>query len=80
MSNKLTRLQELVAQTVSTLEELSAENYKQKNRIRALENNLEKLRGAEEELRQLREWRRDAEVSLRRLAAKIEKEIQKAEE
>ena len=69
------QLEALAAQISLRLKNTEEQNYTLKNRLRVLETQLERLRGVEAETKALRDWKRDTTAVLKRLAAKIEKEI-----
>ena len=48
--------------------------------MRTLEDSVEKLKATESELRTLKEWKRNTQAVLKRLSAKLDKEIAKAQE
>ena len=80
MQEKLKQLELLVSQLLARQKEARAENAALKQRVRILEDGVEKLKTAEGELRTLKEWKKNAQTVLRRLAAKLDKEISKARE
>lgn len=80
MQEKLKQLELLVSKAVSRQKEMAAENAALKARLRALENGAEKWKETETEVRALKEWKKNAQTVLKRLAAKLEKEIAKAKE
>ncbi|MDR0292508.1 MAG: hypothetical protein LBI01_07160 [Elusimicrobium sp.] len=75
MEDKISQLQTLVQQATQKLQSFEAENSTLKNRLRAVENQIERLRGAEGELRALRDWKRETLAQLKKLHARIEKEL-----
>lgn len=80
MQEKLKQLELLISKMVSRQKELQGENAALKVRVRALENGAEKWRGTEAEIRALKEWKKNAQTVLKRVAGKLEKEIAKAKE
>lgn len=80
MQEKLKELELLVSQTLARQKELQGENAALKAKLRTLEDGVEKLKATESELRDLKEWKRNTQTTLRRLAAKLDKEISKAQE
>lgn len=48
--------------------------------VRTLEDSLEKLKNTEAELRELKEWKKNTQTVLKRLSARLDKEITKAKE
>ena len=59
---------------------MQGENGALKARVRTLEDGLEKLKSTEAELRELKEWKKNTQTGLKRLAARLAKEIAKAKE
>ena len=75
MEDKISQLTALVAQATIRLQSLEAENSALKNRLRAVEGQSAKLRGVDEEVRALREWKRDTVARLKKLHTRIEREL-----
>ena len=80
MQEKLKQLELLVTQLLARQKETQGENAALKAKVRTLEENVEKLKSTESELRTLREWKRNTQAVLKRLSAKLDKEIAKAQE
>lgn len=80
MQEKLKQLELLVSKTLTRQKELQGENATLKARLRSLENGVEKWKETEADLRALKEWKKNAQTVLRRLATKLDKEIARAEE
>ncbi len=80
MQEKLKQLELLVSQGMARSKEAEAQNAALRQRIRQLEEASAKLRETESELKTLREWKRNTQTVLKRLAARLDKEIQKAQE
>lgn len=80
MQEKLKRLELLVTQLLARQKETQGENAALKAKVRTLEDNVEKLKTAESELRALKEWKRNTQAVLKRLSAKLDKEIAKAQD
>lgn len=80
MQEKLKQLELLVSQVMARRKEAEAQNAALRQRIRHLEEASAKLRETESELKTLREWKRNTQTVLKRLAARLDKEIQKAQE
>lgn len=80
MQEKLKQLELLVSKAVARQKELAGENSALKARVRALENGAEKWKETEAEVRALKEWKKNAQTVLKRLASRLEKEIAKAKE
>lgn len=80
MQEKLKQLELLISKMVARQKELQGENAALKARVRALENGAEKWKETDGEVRALKEWKKNAQTVLKRLAVKLEKEIAKAQE
>ena len=80
MQEKLKQLELLVSQLLARQKETQGENAALKAKVRTLEENVEKLKSTESELRALKEWKRNTQAVLKRLSAKLDKEIAKAQE
>lgn len=80
MQEKLKQLELLTSQVLARQKELQGENSALKTRVRTLEDGLEKLKSTEAELRELKEWKKNTQTVLKRLAARLDKEIAKAKE
>ncbi len=80
MQEKLKQLELLISQLLARQKEVQAENATLKNRLRIVEDQVEKLKGTDTEVRALKEWKKNAQTVLKRLAVKIDKEITKAKE
>ena len=80
MQEKLKQLEVLVSQLMARQKDVQSENAALKQRLRILEDNLAKLKSTEVEMRSLRDWKKNTQVVLRRLSAKIDKELAKAQE
>lgn len=80
MQEKLKQLELLVSQTLARQKAMQSENMALKQRLRSLEDGVEKLKTAEAEMRALKEWKKNVQNTLRRLVSRIDKEIIKARE
>lgn len=80
MQEKLKQLELLISQLLARQKEVQAQNAALKQRLRNLEESVEKMHGAEAELRALKEWKKNTQNVLRRLAVKVDKELAKARE
>ena len=80
MQEKLKQLELLTSQILARQKELQGENGALRARVRTLEDSLEKLKNTEAELRELKEWKKNTQTVLKRLAARLDKEIAKAKE
>ena len=80
MQEKLKELELLISQVLARQKDVQAQNDALKQRVRTLEDGLEKLKTTEAELRALKEWKKNAQTVLRRVSAKLDKEITRAKE
>lgn len=80
MQEKLKQLELLVSQVLARQKELATENAGLKQRMRVLEENSLKLKEVEASLKEVKEWKKNAQTVLRRLHARLEKEIDKAQQ
>ncbi len=80
MQEKLKQLELLITQTLARQKELAGENATLKNRLRNLEQSNLELKNLQAELRALKEWKKNTQSVLRRLAARVDKELDKAQE
>ena len=78
MQDKLKQLELLISQTLARQKELAGENATLKNRLRVLEEDRLELKAVQQELRELKEWKKNAQSVLRRVSARIDKELEKA--
>lgn len=79
MQEKLKQLELLITQTLSRQKELAGENTSLKNKVRALEEDKQQLKEVQAQLRELKEWKKNTQTVLRRLAARVDKELEKAQ-
>ncbi len=79
MQDKLKQLELLITQTLSRQKELAGENASLKNRLRNLEQDAAQLKELQAQLRTLKEWKKNTQSALRRLAARVDKELEKAQ-
>ena len=80
MQEKLKELELLISQLLARQKDVQAENIALKQRVRTLEDGVEKLKSTESELRALKEWKKNAQTVLRRVSARLDKEIARAKE
>lgn len=80
MQEKLKQLELLITQTLARQKELAGENATLKNRLRSLEQGNLELKTVQAQLRELKEWKKNTQTVLRRLAARVDKELEKAQE
>lgn len=80
MPDKIEELERLVSQVLAKQKALETKNKTLVNRVRFLEDTAERLKQTETEIKNLREWKKNAQSALRRLASKIDKEIEKSKQ
>ncbi len=80
MQEKLKQLELLITQTLARQKELAGENATLKNRLRSLEQGNLELKNVQAQLRELKEWKKNTQTVLRRLATRVDKELEKAKE
>ena len=80
MQEKLKELELLASQLLARQKDAQAQNAALKQRLRILEDGVEKLKKTESELRSLKEWKKNTQTVLRRLAARVDKELEKAKQ
>lgn len=78
MQEKLKQLELLVSQVAARQQQTQAQNTALHQKVRQLEDSLDKLRMVETEVKTLREWKRTTQQTLKRLLVKVDKEIQKS--
>ncbi len=78
MQDKLKQLELLITQTLARQKELTSENATLKNRLRVLEEDRLELKEVQQELRELKEWKKNAQSVLRKVTTRIDKELEKA--
>ena len=78
MQDKLKQLELLITQTLARQKELTSENTTLKNRLRILEEDRLQLKELQHELRELKEWKKNAQSVLRKVSTRIDKELEKA--
>ena len=80
MQEKLKQLELLISQAIARQKELATENAALKQRMRVLEENSLKLKEVENSLKEVKEWKKNAQTVLRRLHGRLEKELEKVRE
>ena len=80
MQEKLKQLELLITQTLARQKELAGENAALKNRLRNLETDSLQLKALQSQLKDLKEWKKNTQSVLRKLAARVDKELEKAQE
>lgn len=79
MQEKLKQLELLTSQLLARQQELAGENAALKNKLRTLEEDKLQLRTLQMQLRELKEWKKNTQAVLRKLAARVDKELEKAQ-
>lgn len=79
MQDKIKQLELLISQTITRQKELAGENLALKNKVRQLENDKQELKELQAQLRNLKEWKKSTQTVLRRLLARVDKELEKAQ-
>ena len=80
MQEKLKQLELLTAQLLTRQKELAGENERLKQRVRLLEESALKLKTVEQKLKEVSDWKKNTQTILRRLATRIDKELEKAKQ
>lgn len=79
MQEKLKQLDLLISQTLSRQKELAGENASLKNRLRHVEQDSLEIKSLQAQVRELKEWKKNTQSVLRKLAARVDKELEKAQ-
>ena len=80
MQEKLKQLELLITQALARQKELAGENAALKNKLRNLEKDSLQLKELQAQLRELKEWKKNTQSVLRRLAVRVDKELEKVKE
>ena len=80
MQEKLKQLELLTTQLLTRQKELAGENERLKQRVRTLEESALKLKTVEQKLKEVSDWKKNTQTILRRLATRIDKELEKAKQ
>lgn len=80
MQEKLKQLELLVSQATTRLQTLQKEEAALRQKVRLQEETIVRLKESEAELKALREWKKNAVNTLRKLETRIDKELAKAQE
>ena len=80
MQEKLKQLELLVSQAATRLQTLQKEEAALRQKVRLQEETILRLKESEAELKALREWKKNAVNTLRKLETRIDKELAKAQE
>lgn len=80
MQEKLKQLELLATQLLTRQKELAGENERLKQRVRVLEESALKLKEVEQKLKDVSDWKKNTQTVLRRLASRVDKELEKAKQ
>lgn len=80
MQEKLKQLELLATQLLTRQKELAGENERLKQRVRTLEESALKLKTVEQKLKEVSDWKKNTQTVLRRLAVRVDKELEKAKQ
>lgn len=80
MQEKLKQLELLATQLLTRQKELAGENERLKQRVRTLEESALKLKVVEQKLKEVSDWKKNTQTVLRRLAVRVDKELEKAKQ
>ena len=80
MQEKLKQLELLITQALARQKELAGENAALKTKLRVLEDDKQQFKEIQAQLRALKEWKKNTQSVLRRLAIRVDKELAKAQE
>ena len=78
MQEKIKQLELLITQILVRQKELAGENAALKNRLRNVETDSLQLKALQTQLRELKEWKKNTQSVLRKLASRVDKELEKA--
>ncbi len=79
MQEKLKQLELLVSQAISRLQHQEEQAALLRHKIRQQEEQLQRFKQNESELKSLREWKKNTVSVLRKLEARVDKEIARAQ-
>ncbi len=80
MQEKLKQLELLVSQAVARLQTQESQAAALRQKIRQQEEHLQRLKETENELKALREWKKNVVSVLKKLEARLDKEIARAQQ
>lgn len=80
MQEQLKQLELLVSQAAARLQTLESEKAALRQKLRQQEEQIARLKETESELKTLREWKKNTVSALKKLQARIDKEIARAQE
>ncbi|HJD19327.1 MAG TPA: hypothetical protein IAB21_02590 [Candidatus Avelusimicrobium excrementipullorum] len=80
MQEQLKQLELLVSQAAARIQTLEGETAALRQKLRQQEETVARLKESESELKALREWKKSTVSTLKKLQARVEKEITRAQE
>ena len=80
MQEQLKQLELLVSQAAARIQTLEGEAAALRQKLRQQEETVARLKESESELKALREWKKSTVSTLKKLQARVEKEITRAQE
>lgn len=80
MQEQLKQLELLVSQAAARIQTLEGETAALRQKLRQQEETVARLKESESELKALREWKKSTISTLKKLQARVEKEITRAQE
>jgi len=80
MLEKIKQLELFVSQLFARQKELEERNRLLQQQVHGLEADAAKLKTAETQLKELKEWKKNTQTVLKRISSRLEKEIAKAKE
>ena len=80
MQEQLKQLELLVSQAAARIQALEGETAALRQKLRQQEETVARLKESESELTALREWKKSTVSTLKKLQARVEKEITRAQE
>lgn len=80
MQEQLKQLELLVSQAAARIQTLEGEEAALRQKLRQQEETVARLKESESELKALREWKKSTVSTLKKLQARVEKEITRAQE
>lgn len=80
MQEQLKQLELLVPQAAARIQTLEGETAALRQKLRQQEETVARLKESESELKALREWKKSTVSTLKKLQARVEKEITRAQE
>ena len=80
MQEQLKQLELLVSQAAARIQTLEGETAALRQKLRQQEETVARLKESESELKALRAWKKNTVSTLKKLQARVEKEITRAQE